>query len=209
MVVNSARVSMSKHHDVFDPEKDTKLISYCAKHNHWSVFSHAKIQIRLTLPIFVARQWEKHRIGAVRGYDIYDQNEISRRYVDDEPTFFFPDEWRSRPDGSIKQGSGEPLPEMTQVVVSGIYGNAIGACQYAYEEMLRHGVAPEMARMVLPQSMFTQWVETGSLIYWARVYNLRVDAHAQKEIQDLAKMAGELIAPLFPVSWPALTGGDR
>lgn len=209
MVVNAARVSMAKRHDVFDQEADTKLIKYLARSDHWAPFAHPKVQLRLTLPIFVARQFEKHRVGCVRGYDIYDQSEVSRRYVDDEPTFFFPDEWRSRPDGSIKQGSGEPLPEVTQVVVSGIYGNAIGACQYAYDEMLRHGVAPELARMVLPQSMFTQWVETGSLIYWARVYNLRVDAHAQKEIQNLTKMVGDLIAPLFPVSWPSLTGGDR
>lgn len=208
MVVNVARVSMAKHHKVFNQEADTKLINYCAKHGHWSVFSHPKVQLRLTLPVFVARQWEKHRIGAVRGYDIYDQNEVSRRYVDDEPTFLFPEKWRARPDGSIKQGSGEPLPETVQVVLAGTYGRAVGACQYAYREMLNLGVAPEMARLVLPQSMFTQWVETGSLVYWSRVYNLRVDAHAQQEIQDLARKVGALIAPLFPVSWPALTGGE-
>lgn len=97
MVANVARVSMGKWHDEFDDESDTKLINYLAVNQHWSPFSHPKAQFRLHLPVFVARQWEKHRIGAVRGYDVYDQNEISRRYVDDDPLFWKPDVWRSRP----------------------------------------------------------------------------------------------------------------
>ena len=204
MVVNAARVSMAKHHDTFDPESDTKLIRYLAREGHWTPFSHPKAMFRVELPIFVARQWEKHRIGAVRGYDIYDQNEVSRRYVDDEPTFFVPDQWRSRPEGNIKQGSDEPLSDNDQTrcdyVLALLHDNALSA----YRALLKYNVAPEQARMVLPQTMYTQWVETGSLAYWARLCRLRIDSHAQREIHDLAAQVAQEMAQAFPVSWQAL-----
>lgn len=205
MVVNAARVSMAKHHDTFDQESDTRLINYLARENHFSPFCHPKAQFRIELPIFVARQWEKHRIGAVRGYDIYDQSEVSRRYVDDEPTFFVPDQWRSRPDGNIKQGSGEPLPWALKNVADIVLMDVHAAATTAYHKLLNHGVAPEQARMVLPQTMYTQWVETGSLAYWARLCQLRIDAHAQREINDLACQVSKQMAKAFPVSWAALT----
>ena len=204
MVVNAARVSMAKHHDTFDPESDTKLIRYLAREGHWTPFSHPKAMFRVELPIFVARQWEKHRIGAVRGYDIYDQNEVSRRYVDDEPTFFVPDQWRSRPDGSIKQGSGEPLSPQDQSYLHYLLINIHEHALDGYRDMLIRGVAPEQARMVLPQTMYTQWVETGSLAYWARLCDLRIDSHAQREIHDLAAQVAQEMAQAFPVSWQAL-----
>jgi thymidylate synthase (FAD) len=152
----------------------------------------------------LARQWEKHRIGAIRGYDLYDQNEVSRRYVDDTPTFFTPDEWRSRPEKSIKQGSGGPLSANIQSNVEDIYADALEICQEIYEALLFQGVAPEQARLILPVSTYTEWVETGSLLYWARLCRQRMDGHAQKEIQQLAGQVAEQIAPLFPVSWPEL-----
>ena len=205
MVVNAARCSMSKWHDAFDDVTDRNLIRYLAKHDHWSPFAHPKIQLRLHLPIFVARQWEKHRIGALRGYDINDHSEVSRRYVDDAPTIFYPETWRSRPDGSIKQGSGSDLDEVGQAKARHAYTEAVEHCVDAYERLLEIGVAPEQARMVLPQSMETTFIETGSLAYWARCYGLRADGHAQSEIQRVAEAVAGHVAPLFPVSWAALT----
>ena len=204
MVVNAARVSMAKHHDTFDPETDQKLINYLAREGHFTPFTHPKAMFRVELPIFVARQWEKHRIGAVRGYDIYDQNEQSRRYVDDEPSFFVPDRWRSRPDGSIKQGSGDILPLYSQQQAAALLKEIHTFAKDTYHRLLEANVAPEQARMVLPQSMYTQWIETGSLAYWARLCHLRIDAHAQKEIHDLAAQVAQQMAQAFPVSWQAL-----
>jgi thymidylate synthase (FAD) len=190
-------------------EKDQKLIRYLAQHDHWSPFSHPKIQFRLTLPIFIARQWEKHRVGAVRGYDIFDQNEVSRRYVDDAPEFFRPDAWRARPDGSIKQGSGGELDVRVQYRVEQTYENALDTCRRAYETMLEWGVAPEQARMVLPVSHYTSWIETGSLLYWSRVANLRLDSHAQYEVSVLADQVSKHLAKRFPDSWVALVNDSE
>jgi thymidylate synthase (FAD) len=206
MVVNTARVSMGKWHTEFDPETDTKLINYLAANRHWSPFSHPKAQFLLELPLFVARQWEKHRVGAVRGYDIYDQNEISRRYVDDTPRFWVPDKWRQRPHGSIKQGSGEEVHQDTAYWATTRYTSAVDSAVVVYHELLAMGIAPEQARIVLPQSMYTSWIETGSLAYWARVCSLRLDAHAQLEIRELARQVYEQMAEKFPVSWAALMG---
>jgi thymidylate synthase (FAD) len=204
MVVNAARCSMSKWHSEFDDVSDTRLIHYLAKHDHWSPFAHPKIQLRLHLPIFIARQWEKHRVGALRGYDIYDHSEVSRRYVDDAPTVFYPESWRARPDGSIKQGSGSTLTGEQDKLANDTYEEAVQTCMAAYERLLAIGVAPEQARMVLPQSMDTMFIETGSLAYWARCYTLRADSHAQTEIQYLAQMVADIVMPLFPKSWAAL-----
>ena len=180
-------------------KKDEKLINYLAKHDHFTPFCHPQIQLRVTAPIFVARQWFRSTVGVAR-------NEVSRRYVDDEPEFFMPEEWRSRPDGSIKQGSGGELPLTEHMRASDRYNRALERCIDAYQGMLRDGVAPEQARMILPQSMETQWIETGSLAYFARICKQRLDDHAQKEIRDLAKQVNAIVAPLFPVSWLALMG---
>jgi thymidylate synthase (FAD) len=194
MVVNAARVSFAKWKDKLD-EKDEKLIRYLVKHDHWTPLAHPQIQFRITAPMFVARQWFRSTVGVAR-------NEESRRYVDHEPTFFAPGEWRKRPDGSIKQGSGEVHKHSEQF-------DAMAAAQEQqslnlYKWMIEEGIAPEQARMVLPQSAQTTWIETGSLAYYGRICKQRLDAHAQKEIQDLAREISDRIAPLFPVSWQAL-----
>lgn len=196
-VVNSARVSFNKHAEEFT-QGDTRLIKYLATHGHFTPFTHPQITMRESVPIFVARQRFKHVIG-------FSYNEVSRRYVDDAPEFYEPDQWRSRPDGSMKQGSGDALDFDTACRVDGKYQDAVRQCEAVYNSMLSQGVAPEQARMVLPQSMLTEYYVTGSLAAWARAYKLRIDAHAQKEIQELAKQWGEIIAPLFPESWEALT----
>lgn len=197
-VVNAARVSFDKQHDKFDRDKDARLIRYLANHGHWTPFSHPQITMRETVPIFVARQRFKHMVG-------FTYNEISRRYVDDEPEFFIPSEWRVRPNGNIKQGSGGILDADTECYVKGDYQNALELCLNCYQFMLSQGVAPEQARMVLPQSMYTSYYVTGSLAAWARAYRQRIDSHAQAEIQELSAMWGGSIGPLFPASWAALT----
>jgi len=196
-VVNSARVSFSKFKSEFD-DKDERLINYLAKHNHFTPFTHPQITLLETVPIFVARQRFKHMVG-------FTYNEISRRYVDDEPEFFYPSVWRSRPDGSVKQGSGDEIDPDTECYVKTDYQEAVSKCKEVYDFMLSQNVAPEQARMVLPQSMMTSYYVTGSLSAFARAYKQRIDSHAQKETQVLAEQWGEIIEPLYPVSWKALT----
>jgi thymidylate synthase (FAD) len=196
-VVNAARVSFSKHKTEFD-DSDARLIRYLAKHDHFTPFTHPQISLRIQAPIFVARQWWRHIVGVAR-------NEVSRRYVDDEPRMYRPALWRSRPDGSIKQGSGDDLPHDVQVEMNQVYSAHMHGALESYQRMIKAGVAPEQARIVLPQSMETEWIETGSLAYYARVYRQRVDDHAQAEIRRLAQDVGVIVSELYPVSWEALT----
>ena len=196
-VVNAARVSFSKRHETWEDE-DERLVSYLARHGHWTPFGHPQLTLRIKAPVFVRTQCFKHKVG-------FTENEVSRRYVDEEPEFFFP-VLRQRSD-SAKQGSKDEFPvnlEGCEGVIQAV--NAVAMA--AYNKLIEENVAPEQARMVLPQSMYTEWYWTGSLAAYARFYNQRTDPHAQKEIQDLAKMVGNIIEPLFPVSWKALTN-DR
>ncbi len=174
--------------------------------SHWSPFAHTAITLHLKMPLFVARQIMKHTTGI-------EYNEISRRYVDDEPQFYVPDVWRKRAD-NVKQGSSDEAVEDTFGVKFSIIGeNTIHhearrfneSVLDLYKEMLDHGVAPEQARMILPQSMYTEVIMTGNLYAIANLYNQRTDSHAQKETQDLAKQIGDIVEPLYPVSWAALT----
>ena len=202
-VVNAARVSFAKETQEFDLEKDSKLINYLAKHNHWSPLAHTSVSIRVKAPIFMARQFVKHQIGLV-------WNEESRRYIDDEPEFYKPVIWRGRPE-NVKQGSSDSEVKILRwndyegdQYADNVYNNLIENCKYIYDNMLESGVAPEMARMVLPQSVMTNWIWTGSLVAFARVCKLRLDSHAQKEAQELAHKINDVVAPLYPVSWDAL-----
>lgn len=215
-VVDAARVSFSKQAANYTPEQNGRLIHYLARHNHFTPFTHPQITLREKVPIFVARQRFKHVVG-------FSYNEESRRYVDDTPEFFVPEEWRSRPQANIKQGSGnEAIKDIHRYVRVGSnlhrtkelmnladeYDWALHEAARLYFDMLEGGVAPEQARMILPQSMYTSYYVTGSLAAWARAFKQRIDPHAQKEIQDLAKQWNTIIQPLFPVSWAALTEGE-
>ena len=203
-VVDAARVSFAKIAANFSDSENHKLIAYLARCNHWSPFSHAFITMRETVPIFVARQRFKHMVG-------FSYNEVSRRYVDDTPEFFTPDSWRGRPTNGAKQGSSDETVIGYDIgpdnfwSINQEYDNFIASAKDIYESLLYAGVAPEQARMVLPQSMLTSYYVSGSLAAWARAYKLRIDPHAQKEIRDLAVQWGEIIQPLFPVAWSALT----
>lgn len=210
-IVNAARVSMDKESewDWYDDKgnfkengvisvKDKKLISYLSKHNHFTPFTHAVITLRETVPIFVARQRFKHTVG-------FTYNEVSRRYVDDEPEFYIPDVWRKRAE-NVKQGSLDEGVDGQQPW-NNAYDYAMKFMTSIYNNMLADGVAPEQARMVLPQSMYTSYYTTGSLYAFARAYLLRSDAHAQKEIRDLAEQWDKVIRPLYPEAWGALVDG--
>lgn len=204
-IANTARVSMqfdanwNELPENYTVEQRDKLIKYLATNQHTSPFRHTSITIRMNVPVFLARQLGKHQVGM-------SWNEVSRRYVDESPAFWKPDEWRGKPDGSIKQGSVSNLSDDIQMIVNDVYMNVLDVCEGAYQNMLDNGVAPEMARVVLPQSMETQVIWTGSLMAFAHVYKLRIDGHAQVEAQEFAKELGSVIRPLFPVAWEALVG---
>ena len=196
-IVNAARVSFNKQKDVFE-EADKKLIRYLAKHGHWTPLSQVQVKLRIELPVFLARQYFKHIVGSVK-------NEVSRRYVDSEPEFWIPSEWRSRPDKSIKQGSGEALSLDKQEFCLSLYERALDRCKSVYTTLLELGVCPEQARAVLPQAMMTTVIDSGTLVYWARVYNQRIDTHAQKEWVPLVEQINDAMMKVAPVSWQELT----
>ena len=197
-VVNAARVSFDKLHEEFK-ESDEKLIAYLARHGHWTPFGHPQLQFRISAPIFVARQLVKHQVGLV-------WNEISRRYVDTIPEFYVTDKWRSRAKNK-KQGSGEELVELTGHDYDFIQAAQASSVE-AYSHLLSKGVAPEQARMVLPQSMYTEWYWTVSLYAFARVCNLRLSEDAQAETKEVAQQISNLAHTKFPVSWKHLVGGE-
>lgn len=192
-VVNAARVSYAKTKEVFD-DKDEKLIKYLAEHEHWSPFAHANLQFRIKAPVFVARQLVKHQVGLV-------WNEVSRRYVDDKPELFHPESWRGRPVNS-KQGSSGDLELDT--ITKHRYETAMEECINVYNSLLQKNVAPEQARMVLPQSMMTEWYWSGTVYAFARVCNLRCKPDTQKETQDVANEIERLAKGAFPHSWKYL-----
>ena len=214
-IVNAARVSFDKESNweylrSIDADgeqikcltnKDGKLIQYLAKHGHWSPFAHTSIQLRINAPIFVARQLVKHQVGGV-------WNEVSRRYVDEEPTFYFPDKWRKRAE-NVKQGSSDETVYcedrfFKNYSINDKLRDVLPNVLQLYTDMLEARLAPEQARMILPQNMMTSWYWTGSLMFFHRVYKQRTDPHAQLETQEVAKQIGEICSNLFPVAWRAL-----
>jgi thymidylate synthase (FAD) len=200
-VVNAARVSFGKS-STFDgrvggpnvlKQADVKLVKYLAEHEHFSPFGHCFASFHVKAPIFVARQLVKHKFLR--------WNEISRRYVSDNPEFYRPDEWRGKADDK-KQGSAGVVE--VEDVLEETHGQAL----VTYQELLDKGVCPEQARMVLPQSTMTEWYWSGSLDAFADMVKLRVSGDTQKETRDLAWQIDEAMLKLFPVSWDALVYGD-
>ena len=192
-VVNAARVSFGKQKEEIS-EGDKKLIGFLAKHGHWSPFAHCSAQFHIEAPVFVARQLVKHQVGL-------SWNEISRRYVDTNVEFYEVDKWRGRAEDK-KQGSEGEIEQQ-------------GLCDFAktlienlalenYNKLLKAGVAPEQARMILPQSMMTEWYWSGTLYAFARVCNLRCAQDAQYETRVVANLIDEECGKLFPISWTEL-----
>lgn len=212
-VTRAARVSFNSD-DLSTDElsaKDERLINYLAKHKHTSCFEHMGATLKLKVPIFIARQIQRHRT--------FSYNEISRRYVDSPPEFFWPDKWRARAENA-KQGSSnaEVIRLQTNtfplIYPTGVQGPWIDTDKLAkalvsralsvYNEMLEANIAPELARMILPQNMYTEFYMSGNLRAWSHFLHLRLDGHAQKEVQDVAQMVADILTPLFPVSMQAL-----
>ena len=205
-VVNAARVSFSKisEWDIIPHAgptegalkyEDERLIKYLAKHGHWTPFGHGSLQFHIKAPVFVARQLVKHQVGLV-------WNEVSRRYVNSEPEFYTPEVWRGAPENK-KQGSSDIKIDIDPDDFVRMYDSA----KWMYEHLLEIGVCPEQARMVLPQSMMTEWYWSGTLYAFARVCNLRCKDDAQLETQMVANQIDDLAEEIFPYSWEALRDG--
>lgn len=177
-------------------EADTRLIRYLARHDHWTPFAHTSVTLRMQAPVPIRTQCFKHKQGLV-------ENEESRRYISSTPELYVPSVFRSKPEGSAKQGSAGDHPRShewrREYRMAGEYAIKL------YEDMIRDGVCPEQARFILPQGCEVNWIWTGNIYAFANFYLKRTDPHAQQEIQLLAQEVGSLIEPLFPVSWAALT----
>lgn len=179
-------------------DKDVKLIRYLAKHNHWTPFAHPMITLRIKAPIPIRTQFFKHKQG-------FTENEISRRYVTFEPEFYTP-VWRTKPTDGAKQGSDDFLKDTAQSGVNSMaYQFVCDEALKNYNYLIEQGIAPEQARFILPQGMYTEWYWTGSLAAYARFYKQRIDDHAQWEVREYAMAVGKIIEPYFPVSWKQLT----
>jgi thymidylate synthase (FAD) len=224
-VVNSARVSFDKesHWEIDQdaqerlinskskfndtdiqvlPERDKKLIKYLASHNHWTPFAHPQITLRIKAPVSIRTQLFKHKVG-------FTENEVSRRYVNTSPEFYSP-LWRNSPTDGAKQGSSGFVESTERLEFynqesSNLYRYAFEL----YDKLIEDGIAPEQARFMLPQGMYTEWYWTGSLAAFARVCKQRTDKSAQWEVQEYAKGISQIISPLFPVSWQYLIGNNN
>ncbi len=193
LVVNAARCSFDKQHDTFDEEKDSRLINYLAREKHLLPFRHPSATLRIYAPIFVFRQLGKHQVG-------FSWSEVSRRYISSEPEFWVPDEVRKKAD-NVKQGSSkETLPNAWIVDFQQQNKSAV----HTYNTLLRAGTAPEQARAVLPQSMYTTCVVTGTLLGWHHLFTQRTEEHTQLETQEYAHLIGNIMEEIFPISWKAL-----
>lgn len=230
-VANFARQSFGKLADQFTEEQNNNLIRFLARGmakgdweklvsevatgqhpdqarslatylrnipEHWVPFGHPHISIRMSAPVPIARQAFKHKIGLL-------ESEESRRYVSSTPVVYVPDAFRSAA-ASVKQGSGDVHPDSEYWLDR--YRMKAEKCIQQYEDMIKAGICPEQARFILPQGVEVNWLWTGSLYAFANFYNQRSDSHAQKEIQVLAEQINQIIAPLYPVSWAALTQGE-
>ena len=202
-VVNAARVSFGKksewHQRIYTGEpnilkgKDAKLIRYLAKHNHKSPFNHTFATFHVKAPVFVARQLVKH--------EYMPWNEISRRYVDDEPEFYVPPVWRGRSEDKKQGSDGEAKSQyFPNIYAQEVSDKALGD----YKKMLMQGVTPEQARMILPQSMMTEWYWSGTVYAFAKMCQLRMQQDTQQESREVAMQVDEYMEKLYPESWKAL-----
>lgn len=192
-VVNAARVSFDKVAENYTPEQNAKLINYLAKHKHYSPFNHTFLSFKVKAPIFTARQLVKH--------EYLPWNEVSRRYVDDEPEFWLPAIIHARAH-SVKQGSGD-VHEKSDDLLWQIQDHAKQSLKL-YEQFLADGMSPEEARIILPHTLMTEWIWSGTLKAFHKMLSLRLDSHTQRETQIVAEKILELIHPIFPISIEAL-----
>ena len=195
-VCDAARVSFDKDASNYEEEKNKKLLKYLATNDHWSPYAHATLKFRIHGPIFIARQFQKHTVG-------FAWNEVSRRYVDNTPWFHVPDAWRIRPE-NMKQGSVVEGSDKLEGDVLYKYLDEVTRSAKLYRTMLKQDICPEQVRMLMPQSMMTSWIWTGSLYGFWRFFKLRSDSHAQYECHPYAHAVGGHIKDNFPNCWEAL-----
>lgn len=208
LVVNAARTSFAKEKQEFD-EKDAKLIAFLAREKHLLPFRHPTLTLRCKAPMFVARQLGKHQAGM-------SWSEESRRYINTEPEFYWPNKWRKKAE-NVKQGSSdEVITELPPVAcfddplaktpwkMSNVQHIVKNSALSMYNRMLEAGIAPEQARMVLPQNMYINWVWTGTLLAWIHMIQQRTDSHTQQETQQFARLVESQVRKLYPVSAAAL-----
>ena len=193
-IVNAARVSFAKEVKEFNLDTDGRLLNYLAKHNHWSPFAHTCISVRCKVPLFIARQLVKHQVGG-------NWNEESRRYIDSNPEFWLPETLHYRP-SNAKQGAGPRHQD--EGYWRAQIKNATENSYHAYKFLLAADIAPEEARMVLPLNTMTNFIWTGSLLFFRRVIEQREDAHAQLAAQEFAAKLKEVVKPIYKHGYIAL-----
>lgn len=198
LVADAARVSFAKAAENYSEDRNAGLLSFLAREKHYHPFSHPQATFRCKAPIFVARQLAKHQVGGT-------WNEESRRYIKNTPSYWEPKGFRMAAP-NVKQGSSDEIHKRSGEFLEDYNDICIDAVAL-YSKMIKAGVCAEQARAVLPQSMITEWVWTGSLLFWSRVYNLRIDPHTQAETRYFAALLGEQMQALYPNSWKELTNG--
>lgn len=195
LVVDAARVSFDKQAEAYGPHQNERLINFLAREQHTHPFTHPVATFRCTAPIFVSRQLAKHQVGGT-------WNEVSRRYIKSSPDYWKPDFFRGSA-ADVKQGSSAEAHRRSEEFLDDYHDICIDAIA-TYNKMVALGICAEQARAILPQGAITQWVWTGSLLFWSRVYTLRIAPDTQKETRDFAELLGEQMSSLYPISWKAL-----
>jgi thymidylate synthase (FAD) len=205
--VNAARASFNKEKE-FLTEADYRLLKFLADAKptpHSSPFRHSHVTLEVNAPLAVCRQWWRHAIGAATTEEGTPWSELSRRYVRGDIECHIPDSFRAAPD-NMKQGSGGPLGSPLTDKARSEFALAVNQALASYEELISLGVAPEQARMVLPQSVYTTFRWSPSIQALAQFLVQRLDDHAQYEIRVYALAVLELVRPIFPHSLDALLG---
>lgn len=200
-VCDAARVSFNKTAEEYTSKQNGSLLNFLAKHDHWSPFAHCMLKFRFHAPMFIARQFQKHVVG-------FAWNEVSRRYVSSDLSFFVPYSWRQRPE-NVKQGSVNEGEVVLHGDIRLAYKDQMREHTRDYKSMINQGICPEQARMCMPQSMMTEWIWTGSLMAWSRFVTLRGDDHAQQECWPYANAVESLMFRFFPRSTEALLSKDQ
>jgi thymidylate synthase (FAD) len=193
-VVNSARVSYGKRTDTLT-DKDKKLIKYLINHEHMSVFEHCTISVLIKCPLYIRSQIHRHRT--------FSYNEISRRYTDEKIEFYRPEKFRTQHTSS-KQASGQDVDQETNNKCIAYSHTIEEGALMIYNDMISMGVARELARGILPQSLMTEFYMTGNLRNWAHFLKLRLDSHSQYEIQLISNKILDILKDIYPVATEAL-----
>ncbi len=192
-ILRAARVSYYNDNEIYAPERDEKLLHYLIDHNHTSPLEHTAVTFMVKCPLFIRSQWQRHRMASY--------NEVSRRYTSEEIDFYIPPTLRVQDTKNRQASIGEYIGD---VDFSGLIKEYDNTCYRLYQAMLDQNVARELARMVLPQNLYTRFYYTANLHSILHFYRLRADEHAQPEIQVYAKAISSIMSELYPITWKAV-----